>query len=335
MKLRNLISTILLLLAAVGVCSADARGGVVRIGGFELSVSPRDAASESNVRDFSESDKISQAGLKYFTRGDSVVMELLPVLRSDYLISSDSVWLTTMEGSSWKFNVDSLSMNQSVARVRGLASSNLSRKFYLDGVCLRELAQNQTVILEPGDTIRNAKYLEHTIDCSSVEPSIAEAQTQRVKVTRRYWFAENSIYPIAVELDINAPWVENQQYTYIFPLYKHPVRSIMNDEPEQISPKSLYNVQNSGFADYDSRMSYGELPFEFNSIEIDTYDGNVEIHLPNEEEVDVILCDVAGRVLESQFGVRLQTSFSNLTDGAYLISISGRNWRVTQKITTR
>ena len=262
-------------------------------------------------------------------------MELLPVLRSDYLISSDSVWLTTMEGFSWKFNVDSLSMNQSVNRVRGLASSNLSRKFNLDGVCLRKLAQNQTVILEPGDTIRNAKYLEHTIDCSSVESSIAEAQTQRVKVTRRYWFAEHSIYPIAVELDINAPWVENQQYTYIFPLYEHPVRSTMNDEPEQISPKSLYNVQNSGFADYDSRVSYGELPFEFNSIEIDTYDGNVEIHLPNEEEVDIMLCDVAGRVLESQYGVRLQTSFSNLTDGTYLISISGRNWRVTQKITTR
>ena len=332
MKLRNLISTILLLLATVGISPAVAMDDMVRVWGFELSLSPRDMASESNVRDFSGSDKISQARLQYFIMRDSVVMELLPVLRSDYLISSDSVWLTTMEGSSWKFNVDSLSMNQSVNRVRGLASSNLSRKFNLEGLYRRKVAQNQTVILEPGDTVRNAKYIEQIIDCASVEPSIAESQTERANITRRYWFAENSIYPIAVELSIKTPWTYNQQYTYIFPLNEHPVSPTKNDEPKNISTKSLYNVQNSDFAENDTRMLYGELPFKFDSTEIDAYDGNIEIRLPIEEDVDVMLCDVAGRVIESRNAVRLQTSFCNLTNGVYLVSVSGANWRATYKI---
>jgi hypothetical protein len=96
----NKIKPIVLFLMFVAVMCQHvaAEEKVVQIGGVELSA--MNVADEAEIWDFSNRDVMCRMSLQYFSRGDSVVMELLPVVRCDYAAEDDSLRLMVAEGVS-------------------------------------------------------------------------------------------------------------------------------------------------------------------------------------------------------------------------------------------
>lgn len=328
----NKIKPIVLFLMFVAVMCQHvaAEEKVVQIGGVELSA--MNVADEAEIWDFSNRDVMGRMSLQYFSRGDSVVMELLPVVRCDYAAEDDSLRLMVAEGVSWRCQIDSAQQSGSLMQVKGTLSCNLSRKFDVRGCLSQKSSPGNTVILEPGDTIRSALLVEQTFEGIASELCVDDSVSHSLIASRRYWYAEGSQYPIAIELKCHFSSKCVGDYVYIFPLNEHPANQEQkNDQQERafynttFESKTTYGAENNALS--------GTIPLESDKIIVSADNDCINVALPGEvDSADVILCDIQGRVLEAHKGAMLQTSFSNLRPGEYLISVSGADWRVTKKI---
>ena len=318
---------ILLILTIVESVSVVAHQPV-DIPGFELS--SQNVTDEHEVWDFSDRETINKMSLQYFGHGDSVVMEMLPMVRCDYAIDGDSLRLMAAEGVSWRCQIDSLQQSGNLMKLNGTLSSNLSRKFDVTGWLLQKSSSDNTVVLEPGDTIRNVLLVEQSFEGKAIELCLNDSAVHTLTAQRKDWFAENSQYPIAIELKCYFSGNLAGDYAYIFPLNKQEQKK---DQQDRILQNRLFE-SNPTQSDKNNAQS-GTIPFESDKLVVSTDNGRIDVGLPSGiDSADVILCDIQGRVLEAHKGVLFQTSFSNLRPGEYLVNISSADWRITKKIST-
>lgn len=77
-----------------------------------------DSTGVSRLWDFSSASFAGRMSVGYTTSGDTLLMELLPSVRSDFAIYGDSIWLTALEGRRWKCTLDSILLGGGFFRQR-------------------------------------------------------------------------------------------------------------------------------------------------------------------------------------------------------------------------
>lgn len=300
-----------------------------------------DSADSIKVWDFSSCQTLGRASLQYIAKGDSVVMELLPELRSDFKVRGDSLWLTALEGRSWRCLTDTVRiLPLSSDSTESTLSFHLSRRFMIEGIMEYNVSSGHSVIIHPGDTITGVRLLTLSFSghVSREEDEFQEKGHVFKKITaeRRYWIYNGSVWPIATDCRLHVCGVIYINKAYLFPPEEHPQQSV---SANAIASPLVHGTVMPGnrSADLTDHASFSDdiSTEELNPvISVDGYSVTVAL-ASGMGQSDILLCDIAGRVLESHKRVELGTSFHGLRPGEYLISVSCGRTRVTEKISIR
>lgn len=287
-----------------------------------------DSMMATKVWDFSEGEIFSRA--KFFTDndGDSLLMEFLPVLRTDFRTVGNQTNVKRLEGRDWFFNIDSMG---SVPSSDSQSIHGQYRKYQqtderFDGLLALSESYGHTAIFSAGDTLRNVLAVELNIKISiyghSPDSLVSNPATRTniFRIVRLY--ASESDFPIAVcmESDYNGRLADGST-VYIFPLTEHPSQYQLASRPQQKnrphSPpsRSAYNGGDDG-----NHGSIQSIPQ--NAITVST-DGNTltvstDCHLL---PADIMVYDISGRLLSTQRITSTVTTFTGIPSGEILFTL--------------
>lgn len=338
MPIRNLL-IILILLAFV---QGRTENRIVRLPGSIVETVSADSVGSRVVWDFSRHSILGQCALQYVFQGDSAVMELLPEFRSDYSISGDSICLAAMEGRTWRCLTDTLSMLPHYnGPASGSLSINLSRKFDIKGNAGESVSYGHTVITAPGDTVTDVRLLTLSFSGELTEATadslVRTHASGHVEAERRYWIAGGAAYPLATDWRLVLPDGTTDSRIYVFPSAVQASEADLANAPKSPAARASADRQIKKQPDYGiEKNKHGGPRFEEIRPKINATDNTVIITLgAGSASADILLCDIAGRVIEARRGVELQTIFAGLVPGEYLVSILMGETRTTEKIIIR
>ena len=312
-----------------------------------------DSVSEAVVWDFSDAETTGRARLRYVAVGDSMVMEFLPSVRCDFRIHGDSLFLERLEGRTWRAETGGCPIRPgSVDAGHYHLSRDLAERWIMDGVTASSVADGQTAILQPGDTIRDARLFQitfsGTMHAAGDDYGTIDSTGQAVRVTRRYWFAPESDYPVAVGQEV-ACGAADMAGTYLFPLDGHPQSDgpARRNAPAMATIGALARMAEGKAGDLaGGGMSRRSATTTTGASKSQLWDGKEpEVRVDGQAvavnafaetgQVDILLCDVAGRVLDSRRGVTSPVVFGDLRPGEYVVAVECGNRHFAEKISIR
>lgn len=329
--------TIVIMMA--GAIAAAAQKRLLELHGNRITEVPDpDSTGVGLMWDFTTSGSEGVVTATYMESGDSLVMEFLPTVRSDFAVKGDTPILTVAEGNRWRFKTDSLRpLNAERDSIAGILGIDLSRRMSVEGVLSKTITGGHRAIVQQGDTICGISLLVIGITGSA---AISDSLCRQFASISRYWLTEGGRYPIAIERGVTSGDEIREYCAAVFPPDQQPegendiaadrlfsavrsagsIRSPLPGEIKNISGRQRSDGLASDVAD---RAGQAVITASGKTIHVAiAADGGA---------ADVLLCDVAGRVIESHPGVTDGISIDGLPPGEYLVSVSGESWRVTEK----
>lgn len=309
-----------------------------------------DSVTGAVVWDFSDAETIGRGQLRYVASGDSMVMEFLPTVRCDFRIQEDSLLLERIEGRTWKAMTGGMVVRPGMREaVSCRLSRNLSEMSMLEGVAECDAFAGHTVILQPGDTIRDARLFQLTfygrIHAAGDDYGKIDSVGMPASAVRRYWFAPESDYPVAVSQEV-ACGAEDMSGTYLFPLDGHPHgdgqsgRNVpvmaaigalaRNWVGDLVGGRAFRRAATPTTGASNGQLWDGKEP----EVRVDGQAVTVNA-LAETGRVDILLCDVAGRVLDRRRGVTSAVVFDGLRPGEYVIAVECGDRHFAEKISIR
>lgn len=339
MKFLSRIITIasFLILAAASVVTAQIRSATIH--GWEISGIPEADSAGNNVTwDFTTAEVVGKISGGYMASGDTLIMEALPHVRSDYAISGGSVRLIAVEGRRWRCSLDSILLGQNASdSLKGILGIDLSQRLSVEGVACQTLSNGHRAITAPGDTLTDVSVVEMTFRGVMITTDSVRMQAH---ASKRYWLSAATRCPIAIETSASIEGCISECRAYLFPPGEN--ASVAEGMPStrifraaDFGPAPVYGLKHYGETDRgDSR--HAPVGLGDGNADITVSDNEIEITVaPEAAPAEVVLCDIAGRVIEAHAGVAVSIPTSALPPGEYLVSVSGVGWRITEKITLR
>ncbi len=326
------------------VFSAEAESqGVMKLRSLEgLSLDGQaltDSIANGMVWDFSQAQPIGRISARYFSRDDSVVMELMPDCRLDYARSFSAPRLICIEGRTWRIVTDSVPIDgQHISGDTASISMDLSRRLALKGVTRQNLTSGHTVIFEAGDTLRNTILLHIRFDGSSKWLD-GDSAMNAVAASRMYWFAGNDPWPVAVGS------IVDDRYTslYIFPKSLNDSQNTPSKEIASYSPYvAIQNhdyllsraiARNPGY-NREETGAPSDLTEELlhAGIQTSVSDSRLTVTVPEGIEVGKpLLTDILGRVIPPTHRSETQIIFDTLPAGDYIFTVTINSRPLTHK----
>ena len=305
----------------------------------------RDSVYSEGIFDFSGLQHTGRITARYFGRGDSIVMELMPDCRTDF--ATDSLGdkkIIRLEGRTWRAEIDSLAIDGFSTHANSASMSvDLSSRFTIHGVYQQKSYSGYTVIFEAGDTLRDVRLL--CIDFHGNSKALyGDSLSSSLSLTRCYWFAPDSQWPVAVATNVDSNWGGEFQSLYLFP---ESMQSLAHENKSSSPTDSPY--KNVTFKPLDNptiARHVTNIPNVMRSLRSDTSDGftaddiqtfingNQLIihHRDGDEATDFILCDLLGRTIPASTSVGNQITFYHLPTGDYILSYTINGERQSHKI---
>lgn len=323
-------------MAAASVVTAQIRSAAIH--GWEISGIPEADSAGNNVTwDFTTAEVLGKISGGYISSGDTLIMEALPQVRSDYAVSGGSVRLIAVEGRRWRCTLDSILLGQNASdSLKGILGIDLSQRLSVEGVACQTLSNGHRAIMAPGDTLTDVSIVEMTFRGVMITTDSVRMQAH---ASKRYWLSAARC-PIAIETSASIEGCISECRTYLFPPGEN--ASVAEGMPSTrifraagFGPAPVYGLKHYGVADCgDSR--HAPVGLGDGNAYITVSDNEIEITVaPEAAPAEVVLCDIAGRVIEAHAGVAVSIPTSALPPGEYLVSVSGVGWRITEKITLR
>ena len=339
MKLYSRFFAVAVMVAIAMVSIAESR--VRQLHGERIAEVPvADSVGDSRLWDFSSASFAGRMSVGYTTSGDTLLMELLPSVRSDFAIYGDSIWLTALEGRRWKCTLDSILLGgNSSDSVTGTLGIDLSQRLAVDGVARQTLSKGHRAVMAPGDTLAGISLFTLAINGRN---ALTDTLQRPFEVQIRYWLAETESAPIAIERSAYFGFGIREYYACIFPPGQQ-----QQYETDSVGGKIVKAVRSTGaynggiqdlIAKKNTESPAKAIPTPAGACNADVRTDGTKIRVvlsPDVATADVVLCDIAGRVIESHAGVADSVSFDGLPPGDYLVSVSGTDWRITEKIHIR
>jgi len=314
---------IILLQLMSGVFAPQLPASGIRMDGVR--VSPAASAGfmmETGIWDFSECAVAGKASLRMTCRGDSLLRETYPAVRTDFRLMRGSVALHRMEGRDWFISLDPAA---AVApgfngHIQGTYRRYQQKEETVDGYISIHHTGGHTAILSAGDTLRDIHALDITLALSlpgNMDDSISAAQPSRchrVRIVRLYDL--ESALPVAVSMESDYEGrLGDANTTYVFPLSEH---------PKQIAspPKAYQRNSRPVSSRVNDRTKNQDMSLPAEAIDITAGRGAVTVNLSGDMlPADLAAYDITGRLLAFQRTSDSVSTIEGLPAGECIITV--------------
>ena len=315
----------------------------VEVEGLALNGWPQcDVATDgSPVWDFSSMSVKSRMTGRFITFGDSILMEHLPDIRLDF-VRADGIYprIVLAEGRNWRVWIDSLPAGKQGERAdSAIMSVDLSLSMAAYGKSTQIFEHNQTVVCQPGDTVRSASLLRIGFE-GKLKTISEDSYDTPVSVERCYWTVAGEQYPLAVATIVD----HKPMSVYLFDRQNNANHSIVSGslatDPVRVTTLSGWT---SEAARSDILSQHGDstpptignenLRYSQQPI-IETSPGSLTVTLDREDPVDTnfSLCDISGRTIPISNKDGLTVSYTGLAAGDYILSVFFAGGNISYKI---
>lgn len=313
-----MIHRFILLLICVSHCLTAMAGAVV-VNGNRVAVSERiDSMSAAKLWDFSRDGIIEAAKLRSVNYGDLLLMEFLPIMRSDFNIYGNLTQINRLEGRDWFLNIDSMDLMpcKTTYPIHGHYRKFQQQDERFIGHIISHESFGHTVIVSAGDTVWNARADEMDIDISIFTDSTdfltgsTYGRSNSFKIVRLY--GDDSALPVAVcmESDYDGRLGDGST-AYIFPLSEHPSQHELPIAARRMQNRP--NRLNKASSEHNSHGSDGISEFiNPNALSISTDSNKITVNAENSIlPADIVIYDMMGRIVSTH---RLATSTITIND---------------------
>ncbi len=306
----------------------------------------------SNARwDFSNAEALApDAQFRYRHFGDSLYSEIRPGMRLDYILSGDSLMFVRAEGHAWRVDVNGHGAPHSLpADNASLQVLETGRQYMCDsmrgnGSASMRLVTSGTLILPGSVVIPDVNLIERTIVTTRFTPDYythgpVDSLTWLHSEIVYSWEHPKLRYPLAETRFVSDSLLMKQLASHSWQSFY----SLPSDQPIEIDTENIIAVNNmlmgnspiGNYAlsdengDYDMAGNQSAFNGEL-SVNPSGNNGNILLSgktYGNEDEVEFLLCDVAGRVYATSgkhsytAGQAFSHSFDiSLPPGTYLIN---------------
>lgn len=279
--------------------------------------------SKSNaVLDFSAFGIVGDAEVKYIEACDSVIMELLPDCRCDFLIRGDSCRLLHVEGRTWRADGAIAIGSSGVCGVSADISRFLSEKYSFEGLVRQTVTAGATAIFACGDTLGGLSVFRIGID-GIARPADGRPAAP-VSVNRTYLFQKQSALPVAIVTEYDGNIVSS----YVFKPSENAGETLRQQIAHTNQALPLRHLRADNLrpsVGVDRLQPLTEAHRQGCSIVLSGADLSVGFDDSENFTVQVVLCDVAGRMIPASSASEAGVWFKGLPPGYYVLGLTAND----------